>query len=503
MNKYIIASGLLALMAAATSCDEYKLYPEDFNGIFTIRDAGTKDLVLYATDETTEVPFIVMKGGYDPDVASTATLKVMNTAEFAQYNEELGTLPYILVGDECYSFSANLGENVYAQDYVFDSADKKSETAKLYVRPRMIDKWLADHADEIAVGELSPVIPVTLVSATDSVNSYGNVTLLKVEVRKPELAADLSGTVSSSTVNLQNYADGDVITFTPDINYSMPCENPWGFTLNFKADPEIVEDYNYDYGTNYQPLDPDHYEFVTSYEFTPGTTYMSLKLTLKLNDLKAQKKPYAVGIKLDPEKPIVWDDPNNNPGDALALDKGKVMIFTVRLVDNKQLQVVKLSTANVTTNDQEPSEGPLANLFDGSTATFFHSGWSVANPREELYASYLQIALPEAMSSFRFNMSNRESAAVAGYVKTVWLYGSNDPDTWPTTPFAKITNMNEPGKLSGSGASASFGTDEEPFGDGNTYKYIRFCVMESGGGSLTTTSTAVFWHASELELFGY
>ncbi len=112
MNKYIIASGLLALMAAATSCDKYDLYPEDFDGIFTIRDSGTKDLVLWSTDESKEVPFIVMKGGYDPEVTSTATLKVMNAAEFQQYNENLGTLPYILVGDECYSFSANPGENV-------------------------------------------------------------------------------------------------------------------------------------------------------------------------------------------------------------------------------------------------------------------------------------------------------------------------------------------------------------------------------------------------------
>lgn len=500
MNKYIIASGLLALMAAATSCDKYELYPEDFDGIFTIRDSGTKDLVLYATDEATEVPFIVMKGGYDPEVASTATLKVMNAAEFQQYNEDLGTLPYILVGDECYSFSANAGENVYAQDYVFDSADKKAETAKLYVRPRLIDQWLTDHADEIALGDLAPVIPVTLVSNTDSVNAYGNVTLLKVDVRKPELAADLSGSLSSSIVNLQNYEDGAEITFTPDISYSMPCENPWGFTLNFVADPEIVEDYMYDTGNrNFQPLDPEYYDFEPSYEFTPGTTYMKLKLTLKLNGLRAQKKAYAVGIMLDPENPIVWNNPDNNPGEALALDKEKVMIFAVRLVDNKNLEKVNLSTANVTTLDQEPSEGPLSGLFDDTLETFYHSNWHGTGTHDATYGSYLEITLPNEMSSFRFDLTARHNNGNGRPVK-VCLFGTNDKTSWPTTPFATIENMTE--VVTGQGVTGSFGSDEEPYGDGNAYKYIRFCVMESAAGPLTSAGTT-YWAAAELVLYGY
>lgn len=501
MNKYIIASGLLALMAAATSCDKYELYPEDFDGIFTIRDSGTKDLVLYATDESTEVPFIVMKGGYDPEVASTATLKVMNTEEFQAYNEDLGTLPYILVGNECYSFSNNPQESVYAKDYVFDSADKKAETAKLYVRPRAIHKWLTDHADEIAVGDLSPVIPVTLVSETDSVNAYGNVTLLKVDVRTPELSASLTGNLSSSIVNLQNFEEGAEVTFTPDISYSMPCDNPWGFTLNFVADPEIVEDYIYDTGNkNLQALAPEYYEFEPSYEFAPGTTYMTLKLKFNFNDLKPQKKAYAVGIKLDPENPIVWNDPDNNPGDALKLDTEKIMIFSVRLVDNKNLEVVKLSTANVTTKDIEPSEGSLEALFDGEISTYYHSNWHGTGYHDATYGSYLEITLPNEMSLFRFDLTARHNNA-NGRPGKVCLFGTNDLNDWPTTPFATIENMTE--VLTDKGVSGSFGSNEEPFGDGKSYKYIRFCVMSGVGGDLTASGASSFWSAAELVLYGY
>ena len=65
MKKVIFASGLLALMAAATSCEKYDIYPEEFDSVFTIRDSGTKDLTLYSTDEVSEYPFMITKGYSD------------------------------------------------------------------------------------------------------------------------------------------------------------------------------------------------------------------------------------------------------------------------------------------------------------------------------------------------------------------------------------------------------------------------------------------------------
>lgn len=497
MKKIIIASGLLALMAAATSCDKYDIYPEDFDGIFTIRDAGTKDLVLYATDDATEVPFIVMKGGYNPDVVSKATLKVMNDQEFLAYNENLGTLPYILVGSECYSFSSQPGEDVYAVDYVFDSANKKAETTNLYVRPRQIKSWIENHADEIAVGDLTPVIPVTLTSETDTVNSYGNVTLLKVEVRVPEFTIDVS-TVTTRTVNKQTFDPEGPNVYSPDANFSMPCDNPWGFKLNLVADPYAVEDYNDDHGTSYIPLPADKYTLQTMYDFTPGTTYMPLKLDIYLDELPI-KKTYAVAVKLAPNA-IEWYDAENNPGDALYVDKDMLMIFTIRVNDSVVLQKVNLSTANVTTNDQDTAEGPLANLFDGDVNTFFHSNWHAATGHDATYGSYLEITLPSAMANFRFDITARHNNN-NGIPKKVCLFGTNDSANWPTTPFATISNMES--QLTAAGASGSFGTDDTPYGDGKSYKYIRFCVMEAPGGILTSTSSNASWSAAELVLYGY
>lgn len=41
---------------------------------------------------------------------------------------------------------------------------------------------------------------------------------------------------------------------------------------------------------------------------------------------------------------------------------------------------IALTAADLSTNAQEPTEGPIANLLDGNTGTFFHTAWSVNIP---------------------------------------------------------------------------------------------------------------------------
>jgi len=490
MKKYIYATGLLALMAAATSCDKYDIYPEDFDSVFAIRDAGTRNLTVYSTDAITEVPFVVMKGGYDPANPAKATLKTMSMEEFENYKESSGNLLYTAVAPECYSFSAKDGENVYAVPFEFASEQDKYMSATLYIRPAELKKWFDENGANL--GDNAPCVPVTLVSETDTVSSYNNVSLVCVDLRTPELSIDIEGTIPS-TINKKNLSTEGDNFYTPDGNFSIPCSNPWGFTLNIKVDDQAVT------ALGYTPLPTESYTMNVPMHFAPGTTYMPLGLKINLNKL-ALYTTYAIAISIDSENPVTWDS-DNNPGDALVINTEKSVIYTVRVVDAVILEKVKLSTDNVTTNDQEPSEGPLSALFDGDTGTFFHSGWSKANPREEVYASYLEITLPKEMSMFRFDMTTRNNATAAGYVKKVHLFGTNDPNNWPTEPFAVIDDMNL--QLNGAAVSASFGTDIEPFTSNLPVKYLRFCVMESGGGSLGTTTGSVYWCASELVLYGF
>ncbi len=501
MKKLIFASGLLALLATATSCEKYDIYPEDFDSVFTIRDAGTKELALYATDQVVEYPVIIMKGGYDPETKSTATLKVMNQEEFDAYNADLGYLPYVLVAPECYSLSAT--EQVRESLYEFDSADKKAVVANVYLKPSLIHKWISENAD--LIGNNTPVIPITLVSETDTVNSYASVELLKVAVSQPEFHFSVDE-VTSRNLNKQ--------TFSPNVGENdykvsatieIPCLNPWGFTLNLVDDPSIISDYNDDYGTTFRILNKEYYTFQPTYEFKPGVVKLPIELTITPDDL-AIGKTFAVALrfanpKQDGKEAIVWDDPENNPGDALKLDKDRIMIFTVRVNNNKLLTEVNLNANMVTSNDVHTSDGGgVAALFDNDPSSYFHSWYDAGNSsaRNATYGSYLEITLPEPKTLFRFQLQCRNSNA-AGAPKTVYLYGTNDPNNWPTTPFGQITNMTE--KLNGGGAVGDFGTDDLPFGDGTKeYKYIRFCVMEAASGSLTAAG-ATYWNAAEFKLF--
>lgn len=511
MKKLIFASGLLALMAAATSCEKYDIYPEQFDSVFSIRDAGSKDITLYATDDVYGYPVVIMKGGYDPEVQSTATIKVMNDDEFMAYAESLGAIAsYIKIGKECYSFSAEEGdEPVLEQTYEFMSADKKAEIATLYIRPRSVLNWIEENEEQLAGNEVTPVIPVILTSATDTVSTYSNALLLKIDIKTPALTFDVPSapSVVPRTYNKQNFVDSDPSTYTysPVVNFQIPCANPWGFKLKVISDHkrirDIVDDYSLESGIALRMLPETAYTLNPEIVFEPGTETQQLDLKITVKDLDVNKV-YAVAVAFDGDG-LYWDDENNNPGNALAFDKSKYMIFTIRVINSVPLKKLALDESMVTANDcMEGDGGGVPALFDNDPATWFHSYYSAAGSvnRTETYGSYLEITLPEAKSLFRFSMQCRNSNAL-GAPRVVYLYGKNDENEWPTTPFARISNMNEAGKLDAGGAIAEFGTDEEPFGDGiQSYKYIRFCVMESASGSLTAPGTT-FWNAAELQLY--
>lgn len=126
-----------------------------------------------------------------------------------------------------------------------------------------------------------------------------------------------------------------------------------------------------------------------------------------------------------------------------------------------------LSTENVSTNAQEPSEGPLANLFDGNTGTFFHSAWSVSIAD----AHYLQIDLGKPLSAFQYETANRSNGN--NMPLAVDFYGSNDKTNW-----VKIATVS---KGMPEGASAVFKSPVLMFDD--AYQYLRFVPTKIKGNT--------------------
>ena len=64
---------------------------------------------------------------------------------------------------------------------------------------------------------------------------------------------------------------------------------------------------------------------------------------------------------------------------------------------------IKLVAEQLSTNAQEPSEGPIKNAVDGDKNTFFHTNWHEAIP----YPQWIQVNLKEPHENFLVGYINR------------------------------------------------------------------------------------------------
>ena len=144
-----------------------------------------------------------------------------------------------------------------------------------------------------------------------------------------------------------------------------------------------------------------------------------------------------------------------------------------KLLDNVEI-------VNYSTNAQEPSEGPLENLFDNDNSTFFHTPWSV-DPVP--YPQWVQIDLSEAVNGAQFVTINRNNGG-GGRPDHVQILGSNDQENWDTLyEFYGSTDI--PDEASGRYQSPMIDCGE------NSYKYFRYNVLSSMGGN--------YWNMAEMQ----
>ena len=146
----------------------------------------------------------------------------------------------------------------------------------------------------------------------------------------------------------------------------------------------------------------------------------------------------------------------------------------------------------VSTNKQEPTEGPIEHLLDGDVTTFFHSTWSTANTDAEFH--YLQVDLGEAVNALGYRFARRIGTTHNDAPKTVRVYGTNDltSDTW-----------NEWFTLDLVYYTSAFGYDELIAAPGSSspeaYRYVRIVVEETNDGR--TTNGNLFFSLSEFGIW--
>lgn len=121
-------------------------------------------------------------------------------------------------------------------------------------------------------------------------------------------------------------------------------------------------------------------------------------------------------------------DVDGNQGQPVSISRQcqKATAYYVTKEENK----IALTEAQLSTNAQEPSEGPIANLIDGDLNTYFQSFWDEWSFPELKPAGYHNVAFDfrKDVTAIRFQYWNRKKGG--SLPQKVNLYGSTDGESW-------------------------------------------------------------------------
>lgn len=146
---------------------------------------------------------------------------------------------------------------------------------------------------------------------------------------------------------------------------------------------------------------------------------------------------------------------------------------TISVVDVKALA---LKANDLFTDAQEPSEGPIANLIDGNTGTYFHAAWSVdRGPMPH----YIVVKLPRKVNAFKFSYTTRAHSGAGNHPKTMNIYVTEDfngttYDVSALTPIVELSGLPN-------GSAQTFSSDNFILDD--EYQYVWFQVKSTHGNT--------------------
>nr|WP_319401473.1 discoidin domain-containing protein [uncultured Carboxylicivirga sp.] len=140
---------------------------------------------------------------------------------------------------------------------------------------------------------------------------------------------------------------------------------------------------------------------------------------------------------------------------------------------------INLTANQLSTDNQEPSEGPIENLIDDDPNTFFHTRWS--SPQIPM-PQYIQVDLDEPIDDFQFYQLNRNGSQQAPRLVDIQI--SNDGENWET-----IANLTA-GLPSGSQAEYT----SDVFRPGKTFTHFRYVCLE-------TFDNRNYFNLAEFQLF--
>lgn len=171
---------------------------------------------------------------------------------------------------------------------------------------------------------------------------------------------------------------------------------------------------------------------------------------------------------------IVKANPDLKRTNNIIVSSGEVSrVFTVTQKGEQDIVYIytpfELTEDNCTTNAQEPSEGPIKNLFDGKNDTFFHSSWSVTVNETH----YLQIDFKRPLTLIKFETVNRHNNG-RNSPKVVDIQVSNDKEGWTS-----VKQLSEPGMTNVVGKEYA----SPVINFKSPHRYMRYVVTSTHAGT--------------------
>ncbi len=253
-------------------------------------------------------------------------------------------------------------------------------------------------------------IPFVITSATEAgTTEDNNKVILKINVKEPFVRQQSYGIESGSAVGTSNY--------TKALRVFVEFENEWDIALGYEVDYDLVDAYNAANETTYLPLPQANVvTFPSSFTLPAGTNSINVDLTLTTEGLD-YFEPYMLPMRLvsssefdvDPSREIIY------------------MLFT-RDFDQNMAELIPLTIDMIDAWTQEQWEGPLENLIDGDTGTFWHSSWSAPQPLPH----WIQINFEQETQLGGFNYTFRQPSGITDRPNHWDIQTSPDGENWTT-----------------------------------------------------------------------
>lgn len=449
-TKGLITSVFIGLLFLFNSCESNKdEFLSDFSTILYFVDSGEVPLTLYKTGEDGDYQLSIYKAGSKAKASASATVKVMGADELAAYNLEQGT-KYTLLPQEYYQISSSLNLNF--------SSSAMNQSVDVTFKTNMID--------QLPVVDGEYVLPLELSSSTDSVNTTKRRAFVVPTVIIPSVYFSKTGYQHAIITE----GGSDVTTF--QLAIAMPMKNQWTFDCEVSIEPSALEAYNQANGTNLEMLPSGSYALNKTVAFLPGENAKTIEVSIDRKNLTYGD--YILPIKL-----------NNCSMAAFEIDQSQnICLLGVTYMPPK----IPLTAGMLSTNAQEASEGPIANLVDNNTSTMFHTSWS-----EEIYdkwGHYIDVRLNEPIKKVILNYWTRKENG-NGAPTNIIVYTSEDGVT-----YTQLGTISEGLPKTGNTEYVS-----PLFQSPTSFKYLRVAVTKSVAGEMNENSAAYF-NMSEFALFG-